>query len=66
MSKKSLCAIILAAGNSSRFGQNKLLFPINNRPMYSYTFELIKNYRLILASSSLNIRKSQKKLTKIL
>ena len=42
MSKKSLCAIILAAGNSSRFGQNKLLFPINNRPMYSYTFELIQ------------------------
>jgi len=32
MYKKSLCVVILAAGNSSRFGANKLLYPINNIP----------------------------------
>lgn len=42
MYKKSLCVIILAAGNSSRFGANKLLYPINNIPMYQYTLNLIK------------------------
>lgn len=41
MQKKSLCAIILAAGNSTRFGQNKLLYPVNGRPMYEYTLNLI-------------------------
>lgn len=39
---KSLCVIILAAGNSSRFGTNKLLYPINNQPMYQYTLNLIQ------------------------
>lgn len=42
MYKKSLCVIVLAAGNSSRFGTNKLLYPINNIPMYQYTLNLIK------------------------
>lgn len=42
MSKKSLCVIILAAGNSTRFGLNKLLYPVNNRPMYEYTLNLIQ------------------------
>ena len=42
MYKKSLCVVILAAGNSSRFGANKLLYPINNIPMYQYTLNLIK------------------------
>lgn len=39
---KKLCAILLAAGNSSRFGSNKLLYPINNQPMYQHTVNLIK------------------------
>ena len=39
---KSLCVIMLAAGNSSRFGTNKLLYPINNQPMYQYTLNLIQ------------------------
>ena len=42
MYKKSLCVVILAAGNSSRFGANKLLYSINNIPMYQYTLNLIK------------------------
>lgn len=42
MYKKSLCVVILAAGNSFRFGANKLLYPINNIPMYQYTLNLIK------------------------
>lgn len=42
MYKRSLCVVILAAGNSSRFGANKLLYPINNIPMYQYTLNLIK------------------------
>ena len=39
---KSLCVIMLAAGNSSRFGTNKLLYRINNQPMYQYTLNLIQ------------------------
>lgn len=38
---QSLAAIILAAGNSSRFGSNKLLYPVNNIPMYKHTVNLI-------------------------
>lgn len=37
-------AIILAAGNSSRFGDNKLLFPIRQKPMYRHITEHL--YRL--------------------
>ncbi len=40
--QKSLCAIILAAGNSSRFGSNKLLHMVNKQPMYKYSINLIK------------------------
>ncbi len=40
--KKSLCAVILAAGNSSRFGSNKLLYMVNKQPMYQYSIDLIK------------------------
>ena len=39
---KSLCVVILGAGNSSRFGTNKLLYPINHQPMYQYTLNLIR------------------------
>ena len=39
---KTLCAILLAAGNSSRFGSNKLLYPINNQPMYQHTIKLFQ------------------------
>lgn len=42
MSKKSLCAVILAAGDSTRFGQNKLLYPVDGRPMYEYTLNIVK------------------------
>lgn len=44
---KSLCVIMLAAGNSSRFGTNKLLYSINNQPMYQYTLNLIENSSLL-------------------
>ena len=44
--KKSLCAIILAAGSSSRFGQNKLLYPVGNIPMYEHTVKLIQKLQL--------------------
>lgn len=39
---KTLCAILLAAGNSSRFGSNKLLYTLKNKPMYQYNLELIQ------------------------
>lgn len=32
-------AILLAAGNSRRFGENKLLYEINKTPMYRYMFQ---------------------------
>lgn len=40
-----LGAIILAAGNSSRFGENKLLYEIHGKPMYRY---VLKNFQSLL------------------
>ena len=34
-------AIILAAGNSTRFRGNKLLYPINRKPIYRHLLETI-------------------------
>lgn len=33
--------ILLAAGNSRRFGANKLMFPINGSPMFMHTLEIL-------------------------
>lgn len=35
-------AILLAAGNSKRFGGNKLLEPLRGRPLYQHTLELVR------------------------
>lgn len=43
--RKTLCAIILAAGASSRFGANKLLYRIGTQPMYRYIVNLIENLK---------------------
>lgn len=43
--KSSIGAVILAAGNSRRFGSNKLLHEIEGRPMYSYVYRNM--YRLL-------------------
>lgn len=37
----TLCAIVLAAGNSSRFGSNKLLHEVEEMPMYQHITDLI-------------------------
>lgn len=42
---KSLAVIILAAGNSRRFGSNKLLHSIEGIPMYQSTLEKVLNIR---------------------
>lgn len=49
--------IYLAAGNSVRFGENKLLFPIAGKPMYQYGLFLLfsilekkEEYELIVAT----------------
>ncbi len=34
-------AVMLAAGNSSRFGENKLLYPLDHKPVYRYMLELL-------------------------
>lgn len=34
-------AILLAAGNSVRFGKNKLLYCLNGKPMYRYILEIL-------------------------
>lgn len=34
-------AVLLAAGNSARFGENKLLYPVDHKPMYRYMLELL-------------------------
>lgn len=50
-------AIMLAAGNSTRFGENKLLRPLDQKPVYRYMLELLyqkqkenKLKRLIIVS----------------
>jgi len=37
--------IILAAGLSTRFGSNKLLYCLNGKPLYQYTFEKLINIK---------------------
>lgn len=36
-----IAAIMLAAGTSSRFGSNKLLYEIEGRPMYAHTLDML-------------------------
>lgn len=38
--------ILLAAGNSRRFGSNKLLYPIDGKPMFAYGLEVMKELLL--------------------
>ena len=37
---KKIHVILLAAGNSRRFGSNKLLHPYKGKPMYQYVLEI--------------------------
>jgi CTP:molybdopterin cytidylyltransferase MocA len=37
-----ISTVILAAGNSSRFGANKLLVPLYGKPMYQYAIEKVE------------------------
>lgn len=39
-------AILLAAGNSRRFGKNKLLESFNGKLLYEYTLEIARNLTL--------------------
>lgn len=41
MKDKKVGAILLAAGNSSRFGANKLLYEIEGNPLVQYSMEII-------------------------
>lgn len=41
MKDKKVGAILLAAGNSSRFGANKLLYEIEGKPLVQYSMEII-------------------------
>lgn len=38
-----LALVLLAAGASRRFGENKLLYPINGKPMYRYMADMGEN-----------------------
>lgn len=37
--RPGIAAVILAAGNSTRFGENKLLYPVEGKPMYRHVTE---------------------------
>ncbi len=41
MQKMSITPIILAAGNSTRFGSNKLLFGIEGKPLYRHAVDAV-------------------------
>ncbi|WP_027128080.1 nucleotidyltransferase family protein [Fusobacterium perfoetens] len=47
--------ILLAAGNSKRFGSNKLLYKLNNKYMFEYTLENIFSLKKIFKESIENI-----------
>lgn len=38
----NICWIVLAAGRSTRFGQNKLLYPFRGKPLYRHGYETLK------------------------
>ncbi len=38
----SICWIVLAAGRSTRFGENKLLYPFQGKPLYRHGYEQLK------------------------
>lgn len=40
MKGSQMDAILLAAGNSTRFGENKLLYEINGKPMYRHILDM--------------------------
>ncbi len=44
--RKKVSAILLAAGYSKRFVENKLLYPINGKPMYFHTVEKVLKLQL--------------------
>lgn len=41
--------IIMAAGSSRRFGSNKLLYPIQGRPMFQFVFDQVEKAAKILS-----------------
>jgi molybdenum cofactor cytidylyltransferase len=47
--------IYLAAGNSRRFGSNKLCYELNNRPMYQYGLETLENVLEKVEETSLTV-----------
>lgn len=47
--------ILLAAGNSKRFGSNKLLYKLNNKYMFEYALENIFSLKKIFGESIENI-----------
>lgn len=38
-----ICAVVLAGGNSTRFGSNKLLSLVNGRPMFTYILRSLES-----------------------
>ena len=57
-SRGTVHMVLLAAGASSRFGENKLLFPVNQRPMYQLMAGKILEVEKILAEKAPGGRKS--------
>ena len=51
-SRGTVHMVLLAAGVSSRFGENKLLFPVNQRPMYQLMAGKILEVEKILAEKA--------------
>lgn len=51
--KKSIHLILLAAGFSRRFGENKLLYPVKGKPMYLWTLEILTDLQKKGAADSL-------------
>lgn len=53
--KKKLNLILLAAGNSSRFGENKLLYKVDGKLMYEHAVEIALQCKEKLTSLSVSI-----------
>ncbi len=66
---KMICAVVLAAGKSERFGSQKLEHPYHDKPLLQWTLDVLKKMnldRVLISSKHLDISKFDLKGFKVL
>ena len=63
----NICALILAAGRSSRFGESKMLAPLEGKPLIRHavenTLEHLQNVRIVLGREAEKVKAALEDLT---